>query len=362
MRPITLPWKLSASSGVVRSVWVRPGCTTVTLMPWRPSSSARFLVRADTATLRTDPMTEPVWRAARPLTLMMRPQPWAIIPGATSRAQRRYPMTLVLTSPHRASVVISASFGGALMPPGMAAAFTRMSTPPRAALSAVTMPCTDSSSPVSHAWPTTVRPVAAASSSTAPSIRAWSRAAMPRSTPSRASWRAIAFPMPRLPPVTMARFPVSSKSITGTLRLRPQPPVPESGPGQEQAERMAGGVEHDAHVVLGLELGLGRAELERPGHGRLQFVGADVDMGHHLLLARLVGPGGPHVLVLALERQAGPAAGRPDLRPLGVVADHRPAEELTVEAGQALGIRRPQHCGRDLEVGLRRHTSGVPDA
>ena len=39
----------------VRSVTVMPGWTTVTLMPAGPSSSARFLVRAATATLRTEP-------------------------------------------------------------------------------------------------------------------------------------------------------------------------------------------------------------------------------------------------------------------------------------------------------------------
>src|SRR5215211_8777428 len=36
---------------------------------------------------------------------------------------------------------------------------------------------------------------------------------MATSTPSRASWRAIALPIPRLPPVTMAVLPVSSRSI-----------------------------------------------------------------------------------------------------------------------------------------------------
>src|SRR3954447_1794231 len=77
------------SAGGWRSVIVGPGCTTVTLIPDGPSSSARFLVSADTATLRTDPTTEPVWRAARPLTLTIRPHPEAAMNGATARAQRR---------------------------------------------------------------------------------------------------------------------------------------------------------------------------------------------------------------------------------------------------------------------------------
>jgi hypothetical protein len=58
-------------------------------MPFDPSSSARFLVRATTATLRMLPIVDPVPRAARPLMLMMRPHPWRIMYGATSRAQRR---------------------------------------------------------------------------------------------------------------------------------------------------------------------------------------------------------------------------------------------------------------------------------
>ena len=49
----------------------------VTLMPSRPSSSARFLVSAATATLRTVPVIAPVDRAASPLMLMIRPQPLA---------------------------------------------------------------------------------------------------------------------------------------------------------------------------------------------------------------------------------------------------------------------------------------------
>ena len=41
----------------------------------RPSSSARFLVIAATATLRTDPTSDPDSRAFSPLMLMIRPQP-----------------------------------------------------------------------------------------------------------------------------------------------------------------------------------------------------------------------------------------------------------------------------------------------
>ena len=80
---------IAAIASGVRSVRVMPGCTTVTLTPRGPSSSARFFVIAETATLRIVPTTLPVWRAARPAMLTIRPQPLSTISGATARAQRR---------------------------------------------------------------------------------------------------------------------------------------------------------------------------------------------------------------------------------------------------------------------------------
>ena len=44
---------------------------------------------AATATLRMEPMADPTERAPRPEMLMMRPQPWATMWGATAWAQRR---------------------------------------------------------------------------------------------------------------------------------------------------------------------------------------------------------------------------------------------------------------------------------
>ena len=73
----------------VASVRVRPGCTTVTLIPSGPSSSARFLVSAATDTLRIDPTVFPLPRAARPETLTIRPQPCSCMYGAAAREQRR---------------------------------------------------------------------------------------------------------------------------------------------------------------------------------------------------------------------------------------------------------------------------------
>ena len=155
----------------VASVRVSPGWTTVTVIPAGPSSSARFFVSAATATLRIEPMTDPVLRAPRPEMLMIRPQPWAIIAGATAWAQRRYPSTLTFMSSQNSSAVTSASFGGAAWPSGLAALLTRTSTPPSSAVAAATIARTDSSSPVSTTTGTTARPVEARSSTAAASER-----------------------------------------------------------------------------------------------------------------------------------------------------------------------------------------------
>ena len=73
----------------VFSVTVTPGWTTVTLIPSWPSSSARFLVIAATATFRTEPVIAPDDRAASPLMLMIRPQPAARMCGTKARMHRR---------------------------------------------------------------------------------------------------------------------------------------------------------------------------------------------------------------------------------------------------------------------------------
>ena len=73
----------------VASVRVSPGCTTVTLIPSGPNSSARFLVIAATDTLRIEPTVLPEPRAASPDTLMIRPQPCSCMYGAAAREQRR---------------------------------------------------------------------------------------------------------------------------------------------------------------------------------------------------------------------------------------------------------------------------------
>jgi hypothetical protein len=57
-------------------------------MPYRPSCSATFRLMATTAALRTPLMMPTGMRAAMPTTLMIRPQPWRCMYGATSRMKR----------------------------------------------------------------------------------------------------------------------------------------------------------------------------------------------------------------------------------------------------------------------------------
>jgi hypothetical protein len=69
------------------------------------------------------------------------------------------------------------------------------------------------SSAVSATTPTTVAPVSLTSSAAVAASRSASRARMATEAPSSARPRAIALPMPRLPPVTRARLFRSSRSI-----------------------------------------------------------------------------------------------------------------------------------------------------
>ena len=198
----------SARFSGVFSVTVMPGWTTVTLIPSLPSSSARFLVIADTATFRTVPVIAPLDLAASPLTLTIRPQPAARMCGTKARMHRRYPSTFTLIcSPN--SSASNPSTPTTAPEFALAAAFTRMSAPPSPSMTAAAIAATDASSAVSQGTASTVRPESAARDSRAASSAALSRATSATSQPSATRARATASPIPRFPPVTTARFPLS---------------------------------------------------------------------------------------------------------------------------------------------------------
>ena len=93
-----------------------------------------------------------------------------------------------------------------------------MSRPPKADAASATSLVTSSATPVSARKPMTVAPVAPAISEAAACAASSSRAHSATLTPSAASSRATAYPMPRVPPVTSAFLPAMPKSI-GSLRL-----------------------------------------------------------------------------------------------------------------------------------------------
>ena len=73
---------------------------------------------------------------------------------------------------------------------------------------------------VSAVMPTTLRPVSRLNSRAVRSRSSALRAQMTTSQPDSANSLAIALPIPRLPPVTMAVLPSSSRSISRTLPTR----------------------------------------------------------------------------------------------------------------------------------------------
>ena len=65
----------AARSRGVRSVRVVPGWMQLTVIPNRPSCTARVLVKCTSEPLRAPPLRFPALRALVPLMLMIRPQP-----------------------------------------------------------------------------------------------------------------------------------------------------------------------------------------------------------------------------------------------------------------------------------------------
>ena len=84
---------------------------------------------------------------------------------------------------------------------------------PKAEPASATAWRTELSLVVSPRTPTTLRPVCEASSIAAACKGSADRANRATSTPSWANARAMALPMPRLPPVTKARLPSSCMSM-----------------------------------------------------------------------------------------------------------------------------------------------------
>ena len=102
-------------------------------------------------------------------------------------------------------------------PTGADPLLTRMCTPPNCCAASATMRSTCSLLVTSAAIGTMRRFVSAPSSRAVASRSALFRATIATSTPSRANSRAMALPMPRLPPVTIACLPCNPRSMALSL-------------------------------------------------------------------------------------------------------------------------------------------------
>src|SRR5215472_5660807 len=199
-----------------------PMQTVVTRMLSWARSLDRALVMAMPAALEMEVGMDDALGARPPrlVTLIMRPPPTLRISGMTARIKRIAPQTFRLKSDSQ-SASLTASKGLAMDVPAL---LTRMSIRPKllsvisstrlTVSAAVTSPCTGN----------TVPPVAVRMSCAAASNTSGRRATKTARAPSEAMRWAAAFPIPSLPPVTMATFPVSPKSMS-------QPPCEYAGNG-----------------------------------------------------------------------------------------------------------------------------------
>src|SRR6266446_5662208 len=168
--------------------------------------------------LRAPPLRLPALRALPPLMLMMRPQPAVFMNGMTAREQRSAPTYLTLKSSIKSSsTTLSIGPVAVVAPPVWDPLLTRMCSPPSCSAASATTRSTCSLLVTAAASGRMRRFVAAASSRAVTSRSPLVRATIATSTPSRANSRAIALPMPRLPPVTIACLPCNPRSMALSL-------------------------------------------------------------------------------------------------------------------------------------------------
>ena len=182
------------------------------------SSLASDLVRLIPAALVTLVGSARAGAALPPpiVALTIAPPPRSRIDGTTPRQKRTAPITLSWMSAIQASSS-SASRPWAAEAPAL---LIRMSTPPNSAVTASMNRSTSPFDVTSAACAKTSPAPAARSSSAACSSGAARRAQIATRAPSPASRRAVASPIPSLPPVTIATLPSRpSSSMRSVLRV-----------------------------------------------------------------------------------------------------------------------------------------------
>ncbi|MBT9166593.1 MAG: hypothetical protein DDT25_01284 [Chloroflexi bacterium] len=143
-------------------------------------------------------------------TLIILPPPCSFITRATAWLRKNSPFRLrfIMESQARSLISSAGSMTG-LVP----ALFTRISIRPNSALTRSTRLFISSSRPTCAATARDFLPSPFISSATFSRSGSF-RLAITTSAPARASPRAAAFPIPRLPPVTRATLPSREKSIS----------------------------------------------------------------------------------------------------------------------------------------------------
>ena len=106
-----------------------------------------------------------------------------------------------------------------------------------------------------------------------------------------------------------------------------------------EAEWVAVRVEMDPDVVLGLVIGEARAAIPGMRAAGFEVVYPNLEMHHHLLLARFSGPDGRNVYVFYVERQSNSSLWIWQLYPVSLVDGDGPSQQSFVEAGECGGIR-----------------------
>src|SRR5262245_8009549 len=152
------------------------------------------------------------------MTLTIRPQRRAFMPGTTRRMARENPNSLVSSCVRRPASVSASKRPEYICP----ALFTRMSTWPKRCVAATTTRSTSASTDMSAATVATSPQVVTSSSPRVSSRVVGVRAQISTRAPASSSVRAVSRPIPRLPPVTMAALPLIPRSIAG--RFYPTPP------------------------------------------------------------------------------------------------------------------------------------------
>ena len=202
MRVVSIP----SLSGVRNG----PGASAFTVMPVPASSTARLRVSWTTAPLlaaypaRPAPPTSPSALAR----VRMRPYPASRMGPAAARQASQVPTTLTSRHARRSAADSSSIVPRACTP----ALVTSTSSRPYTKSARSTSPATAFSSVTSHAWPSTGRPVWAASRPAACSQRSAQRLASTTADPDRARAPAIARPRPAEPPVTTDTCPARGEA------------------------------------------------------------------------------------------------------------------------------------------------------